>query len=270
MRSVLSGSMGVALLALCVGAARAEEQSVGDQFAIAIERANLAEVKSLVDAGNSADTPIEYGEHHTTPLLKAADSGRRDIVKYLLSKGADPNGHDTEGQHALYGAASRGFDDVVEVLLQGGADPNAPNNQGNRALGAAVGGGHFDVALILLKAGAKVDATDDYGITTLMGQSSVCNVDAIRFLVKAGAKVNNVTQLEYGGSTPLTTAVTVGQADCVKELLAQGANPALKMKDGSTAISKAKEAGNTELLALLSAAAPKVAPRPPAAPAKKP
>jgi ankyrin repeat protein len=261
----------VASLAILSGArSTAEEQSVGDQFAIAIERANLAGVKSLVDAGNSADTPIEYGEHHTTPLLKAAGDGRRDIVKYLLSKGADANGHDTEGQHALYGAAGRGFDDVVEVLIQAGADVNAPNNQGNRALGAAVGGGHFDVAEILLKAGAKVDATDDYGITTLMAASSICNVDAIRFLVKAGAKVNNVTQLEYGGSTPLTTAVTVGQTECVKELLAQGANPSLKMKDGATAISKAKEAGNTELLALLSAATPKAAPRPPAAPTKKP
>ena len=258
------------LVVTCAAALPAAEQSVGDQFVIAIERGNLADVRALVEAGNSADTPIEYGENKTTPLLKAAWNGRRDIVKYLLSKGAAVNGRDSDGQSALQEAAVRGFDDVVEVLLQAGADAKAEDKRGNTPFGAALFNGHLDVAEILLKAGADPNHADPYGITPLMTASSVCNVEGIRFLVKAGAKVDKISQLEYGGSTALTTAVTVGQADCARELLEQGANPTLRMKDGSTALSKAKGAGNTEMVDLLQAAAAKFKPATGGKPTKAP
>jgi ankyrin repeat protein len=247
--------------ALSAPVAGAAEHSAGDKFAIAIEGANLAAVKALVEEGASPDTPIEYGEHKTTPLNKAAWNGRRDIVKYLLSKGAAVNGKDSDGKTALHDAVTRGFDDVVDVLLAAGADARVADSRGNTPFSAAMFGGHYDIAEVLLKAGADPNAAFTAGITPLMGASSICNVESIRFLVKAGAKVDKVSQLEYGGQTALTTAVSVGQTDCVRELLEQGANPALKMKDGSTAISKAKEAGNQEVVALLEAAAAKFKPR---------
>ena len=262
------------LLSACLAAPlAAAERSVGDEFAIAVERGDLAAVKALVEGGNSPDTPIEYGEHKTTPLMKAAWNGRRDIVKYLLSKGADANGRDSEGQSPLYEAAVRGFDDVAEALLQGGADVKGADKQGNTPFSAAVGNAQFDLAELLLKAGADPNFSGSYGITPLMTASSICNVEAIRFLVKSGAKVDKVSQLEYGGSTALTTAVSVGQADCVRELLEQGANPSLKMKDGSTALTKAREAQNTELVTLLEGAAAKARPKPAVAakpPVRKP
>jgi ankyrin repeat protein len=241
--------------ALSGGLLGAAEHSPGDKFVIAIEGANLAAVKALVEEGASPDTPVEYGEHKTTPLHKAAWNGRRDIAKYLLSKGATVDGRDTDGQTPLLQAVTRGFDDVVDVLLAAGADAKAADSRGNTPFSAAMFGGHYDIAEVLLKAGADPNAAFTAGITPLMGASSICNVESIRFLVKAGAKVDKVSQLEYGGSTALTTAVSVGQTDCVRELLEQGASPTLKMKDGSTAISKAKEAGNQEVVALLEAAA---------------
>jgi ankyrin repeat protein len=251
----------------------AAEQTPGDRFAIAIEAANLAAVKALVEGGASPDTPIEYGENKTTPLHKAAREGRRDIVKYLLSKGAQVNGRDSDGKTPLVEAVTRGFDDVVDVLLAAGADAKAADSRGNTPFSMAAGGGHFDIAEVLLKRGADPNAAFTAGITPLMAASSICNVETIQFLVKAGAKVDKISQLEYGGSTALTTAVSVSQVECIRELLAQGANPTLKMKDGSTALSKAKEAGNPEIVALLEAAAAKFKPKPGAAPAppvKKP
>lgn len=267
MRPIQSCLLAFGVLAAGLSTAAAE-RSVGDEFVIAIERASLADVRALVEAGNSPDTPIEHGENKTLPLLKAAWNGRRDIVKYLLSKGAAVNGRDSDGQSALHEAAVRGFDDVVEVLLQAGADAKAEDKRGNTPFGAALFNGHVDVAEMLLKAGADPNHTDPSGITPLMTASSVCNVEGIRFLVGAGAKVDKISQLEYGGSTALTTAVIVGQAECVRELLQQGANPLLKMKDGSTALSKAKEAGNTEIVTLLEAAAAKFKPSKTAPPRK--
>jgi uncharacterized protein len=146
-------------------------------------------------------------------------------------------------------------------LLAAGADAKAADSRGNTPFSAAMFNGHFEVAQTLLKAGADPNAAFTAGITPLMGASSICNVEAIRFLVKAGAKVDKVSQLEYGGQTALTTAVSTGQLECVKELLEQGANPTLKMKDGSTAISKAKEGDNKEVVALLEGAAARFKPK---------
>ena len=83
------------------------------------------------------------------------------------------------------------------------------------------------------------------------------------------AKVNAITQLEYGGSTALTTAASVGQVGSVKALLELGADPRLKMKDGGTALSHAQESKNEEVVALIQAALAKAPPPAKAPPARK-
>jgi ankyrin repeat protein len=226
-------------------------RSPGDDFVIAIERADLAAVKALVEGGQAPDTPITSGsEYRTTPLIKAAGAGRTEIVRYLLSRGADVNGRGFEGT-ALIAAVGRGFDDVVEVLLKAGADIKATTDQGSTAFHAAVFAGHLDVAEQLLKAGGEVDAKDKHGFTPLVSAASVCNPEALRFLASNGARIDAIGQLEYGGSTALTTASRTGQVDCVRTLLELGANPALKMKDGATALSNAEQSGNADVLALI-------------------
>jgi ankyrin repeat protein len=258
----------VLALGLLGGAAFAEERPLGDRFAIAIENASLAQVKALVEGGAAPDTYIRYGEHKTLPIIKAARAGRRDIVKYLLSVGANPNGKAVpDGETALAEASSMGFDDVVEVLLAAGADPKSKDGRGNTPFMMAFFSGHMDVAEMLLAKGVDVNATGQADISPLQTASSICSPEKLQWLVDHGAKVNQVTQLEYGGQTALMTAVRVGQTECVKKLLELGANPHLKVKSGETAVSVAKETENAEVIALLAAVkAPAAAARPAAKP----
>ncbi|RYN85192.1 hypothetical protein AA0119_g13316 [Alternaria tenuissima] len=51
-----------------------------------------------------------------TPLHRAAEFGKKDIVEYLLEKGADPLKLDTKGQTPRYWAEKEGFTDVARVL----------------------------------------------------------------------------------------------------------------------------------------------------------
>jgi ankyrin repeat protein len=262
-----------AILLMAVGsaasAASGAERSVGDQLAIAIEGGDLAKVKSLVEAGNPPDTPIVYGENQQTPLFKAAGSGQTAIVKYLLSKGANANFKTADfGQTPLSEAVTRGFDDTVEALLAGGADQKVGDRNGYTPFALAVIGGKFDVAELLLAKGADLNGTDSYGNTWLLACATMGNPEAIRWLAAKGADVNRVFGLQYGGNTALTMAARVGQVESVRALLELGANPHLKMKDGSTALGNAEQSKNAEAVALIKAALAK--PPPAAGPKKKP
>lgn len=264
------------MIAICfglAGLASAAEPSLSDRFASAIERGDLAAVKALVEGGNPADSPISYGEDGVTPLYRAADKGRTDIVRYLIEKGADVNFRTKEWGHTpLYEAASSGFDDVLEVLLAAGADPRAKDRNGYTAFAVAALGGQLDAADVLLKH-SDVNGADSYGNTLLMAATTTGQTEAIRWLVGKGADLNKVSQLQYGGRTALVSAAEVGAVESARTLLELGANPHLKMKDGSTALSHALAATpqNAEFVELIKAALattppPKVKARAPAKP----
>jgi len=73
----------------------------------------------------------DYGSYYIgcgAPIKNAAARGHRDIVEFLLERGADPNlpeeGVAPQG-HALYSAAANGHYEIVELLLKHGGLPNA-------------------------------------------------------------------------------------------------------------------------------------------------
>ncbi len=66
-----------------------------------------------------------------TPLLHASFTGKLDVVRYLLSKGANVNHRDGEGGMALQNAAFNGHVGVVKVLIEAGADVEI-TDQGRR------------------------------------------------------------------------------------------------------------------------------------------
>ncbi len=51
-----------------------------------------------------------------TPLAAAAREGYRDIVEYLLAKGADPNGDSPDWAKPLSLANHRGHTDIANLL----------------------------------------------------------------------------------------------------------------------------------------------------------
>jgi ankyrin repeat protein len=55
--------------------------------------------------------------------MLAAYHGRADVVRLLLSHGADPNRVNDRGQTPLAGAIFKNEVEVADALLEGGADP---------------------------------------------------------------------------------------------------------------------------------------------------
>ena len=83
---------------------------------------DLASAKLLVAAGANVNDTDAWGISAT---VLAAHSGFRDVVEFLLEKGADPNAA-KPGFTALHEAIMRRDERLVDVLLTHGADPNVP------------------------------------------------------------------------------------------------------------------------------------------------
>lgn len=100
-----------------------------------------------------------------TPLMVAVWHKRPDLVKKILSRGADPNHQDKEGDAALHGAAWFGEAKILELLLDAGANPNLKNKLGGTPLMWAASYGQDEAVQILLKRGADPRLKDTDGVT---------------------------------------------------------------------------------------------------------
>jgi ankyrin repeat protein len=233
-----------------------DERSAGTKFAVAIEDGDLDAVTALVEVEHAAvDTPIDYGEHAITPLMKASWDGDLPIVQYLLSKGANVNSRATDTKEtALMNAVTRGHMEIIVTLLAAKADVGLRNTFDFNAFTSAVAAGNQEIAGLLLDAGAKIDDGAS-GLTPLAFAVSSGNVEMIRFLAKRGADINHGAK--RGEQTALISAILGAQIEAVKTLIELKADVNAKMKDGTTPLKLARKGDQEEIVALLEAAGAK-------------
>jgi len=113
--------------------------------------------------------------------------------------------------------------------------------------------GKLDEVKAAVDAGAQVEWAnpDDDGWRAVHAASMMGHKDVVAFLGSRGADVNAV---DNDQSTPLHWAAGNGKASVCTTLLALGADPAAKNKNGETALDLARERNHTECVAVLEAA----------------
>ena len=89
-----------------------------------------------------------------TPTYWAARYGLVEVVRTLVTEGADINQSDNEGNTPLFVASREGHLPVVQYLVTAGADVNHTTDDGPAPIHAARQEGHVGVVRILEEAGA--------------------------------------------------------------------------------------------------------------------
>ena len=247
--------------------------------AVLDKRSGLSIVKALVEAG--ADVNAVAGMIQSTPLQLAAQSGRPEIVKFLLEAGANAKFVGPAGYTAITNLPCRKMDghlDCLKLLLDAGADPDVRSPWDECAVRTALHWGNFEALALLLDhgasrapaemeplawavalgtlegveaeldAGGDLSARDSWELTPWLLSLMTGDVAKAELLLKRGAVFEERGKC---GQTGLAYAASAGQSEMVRWLLGQGAQVDATDEFGGTALKSAAEHGDAECTRVL-------------------
>ena len=237
----------------------------------------LDAVRALVDAG--ADVNAAERLKGQTALMWAIAESHDDVAEYLLDRRANPTTKSSSGFSPLLFAARMGDLPMIKLLLAKGADINEEAGDGSTPLLITTIRGHADVALYMLEHGAlanpdktgftplhwavgkwESEQTHDYPEIggewgSLIGIKTH-KVELIKSLLAHGAKINQrlvkspprfgyamFAQIKVTGGTPFWIAALSCDAEIMKLLVANGANPLDTSDEGVTPLMVAAGVG---------------------------
>ncbi|MEY3221070.1 MAG: hypothetical protein RIT27_2427 [Pseudomonadota bacterium] len=232
-----------------------------------IKMGDLAKIKAYLKFNPKYAICKDWDDH--TLLHRAAHFSRFEIVKLLLSHGAEVNAlykeqtplHFAISTNDLWAKANKKDVDyhthqqeqfeTVNILLQKGADVSIRDDKGETPLHLAVRFEHLNLVMLLLKNGSNVEELTEVEETPdsphngrtplLVAARSHKNPDILTFLLKAGANPNFVDSTT-GYSALLYIAAAPRNDDISKEtalqqaaeiLLQYGADPNLTIEQKS-------------------------------------
>lgn len=170
-------------------------------------------------------------------------------LNLLLRAKADTSIANNGGTFPLHSAVFQNNVEHVEALLKAGADADVKTaTNGVTPLFIAAARENISICTLLLKFGANINVHTFDGMTPLHHVADKGKDTALAFLI---ANKANIEAKDSHGSTPLHYAV-LGNAKCVKILIAAGAKNDVKNNDGIIPFTIARsKPNNNEVIAEL-------------------
>ena len=153
-------------------------------FVTTLELGDLAQAQAWLDAGL---VPDFMGSRIGSGLMIGAWEGNIDMMRLFISRGANINRMNGNGETAIILAAWRGQLEAVKWLVERGARINAPARQWS-PLHYAVFAGHREVADYLMEQGADINALSTNGSSVLMMAIYEGREGLAQLLIEKGAE----------------------------------------------------------------------------------
>jgi len=174
---------------------------------------------------------LERADREGTPrLVLASTFDKADIVRSLISGGADPNATGPDGITALMVASRFGFAEIAELLLDARTQIDKQDARGAPALCFAAQNGHHGIAKLLLDRGANPLFNTIDGITFLYAAVAGGNADIVKLALRYPYQINARWK---DGTTPLLLAAMKRRPDIAETLLDLGADVNIPNLDGT-------------------------------------
>lgn len=134
-----------------------------DCFGTYIAKNKLEVVNEFLEAGMSVNSRDDTG----TPMLNiACRNDNFEFVEMILSLGAELNAvSDDRGYTAVMDAVWRGNEKITKFLISKGAELNTINKEGQTNLILAVGANRENIVKLLAESGADPDVKDSMGMS---------------------------------------------------------------------------------------------------------
>ncbi|KAM6976379.1 ankycorbin [Tautogolabrus adspersus] len=216
-------------------------------------------------------------------LLAAVEHGDVEKVASLLAKkGASAVKVDSEGKSALHVAAARGLTDCLSVILAHGADLSITDASGLNPLHLAAKNNHIECCKKIIQSKSPVDAVDGSGKSALHHAAASGNIQTVQLLCELKTTVNlkdadgltplllsakhaevcstlldyaaEINTCDNSGRTALMLACESNAVSVVEVLVQRGADLSAVDSQGHDVAHYAKQAGNSEVKAVLTAA----------------
>lgn len=221
---------------------------------------NKVELSKLLLSYDSVDVNAKdnWGE---TPLhwVFQWPNAPSELVKLLLSRGADVDAQDNDSQAPLYEACSVGNLEGARLLLDYGADVNDGEDVfGYTALHAAVSKGNLEIVKLLVNRGAELSRKNKQGRDPVSQAADEGENSILRFLLDAwktqGTSMQFLLTPDLNGHTPLHRSAAKGHEEAVRILLNAGNASEICSQvnhNGSTPLHSAAHRGRAKVVQIL-------------------
>ncbi|UCD06185.1 MAG: ankyrin repeat domain-containing protein [candidate division WOR-3 bacterium] len=211
------------------------------------QQGDIDSVKTLVQAEPELVNLTD--ETGNTPLHYAVAGGQAEVVKFLISNGADVNALNTANQSVLLYAAYFGNAEITEALIADGATLNDRDVFGRSPLHYAARQRSVDAMMLLIDHKAELDIRDSIGETPLHFAVRWGYDDIAEMLIDGGAALNITTE---DGKSYLHMASIKGYSAVADLLINRGMQVSAMDITGRTPLYYAAKYGNEKVAEILS------------------
>ncbi|XP_067660925.1 ankyrin repeat domain-containing protein 50-like [Haliotis asinina] len=179
--------------------------------------------------------------------MLAAGGGHREVVKLLVSKGANIKLVDRFGINILHSACLGGDVEVVKyVLSQNMLDINSRVKCGRTAVMLAAGNGNKDLVQLFVDKGADVSLLDKTGDNILHCACRGGGAEVLKYILSKD--MVDINSLGHRKRTPVIVAAERGHEEVVELLVKHGADLSLSKRSGGNILHHVCQRGHYKLV----------------------